>query len=138
MDVEAQKAWSDRGWPDLSVWRARAETPSLAREQPYLDILPALITGTLLLLAASGLVLAVYYNPWHPFASIQFILREVNSGWLIQSFHETGATMLFGAVYLLLFRGICCACIKARANSSGSAPSLWPRCCCWRDGSAIC
>ena len=97
---------SDRGWPDPSAWRARAETPSLAREQPYLDTLPALITGTLLVLAASGLVLAVYYNPWHPYASIQFIRREVNSGWLIQSFHETGTTMLFGALYLLLFRGI--------------------------------
>jgi ubiquinol-cytochrome c reductase cytochrome b subunit len=106
MDIEAQKAWSDRGWPDLAVWRARAETPSLAREQPYLDTLPALITGTLLVLAASGLVLAVYYNPWAPYASVQFIKREVNSGWLIQSFHQSGTTMLFGAVYLLLFRGI--------------------------------
>jgi quinol-cytochrome oxidoreductase complex cytochrome b subunit len=106
MDIEAQKPWSDRGWPNLSVWRARAKTPSLAREQPYLDMLPALITGTLAVLAASGLVLAVYYDPWHPYASIEFIRREVNSGWLIQSFHQSGTTMLFGAVYLLLFRGI--------------------------------
>ncbi len=116
MDVEAQKAWSDRGWPDFAFWRARAETASLPREQAYLDTLPALITGTLLLLAASGLVLAVYYNPWHPYASIQFIEREVNSGWLIQSFHQTGTTMLFGAVYLLLFRGIFLRLYKGRGE----------------------
>jgi ubiquinol-cytochrome c reductase cytochrome b subunit len=103
MDVEAQKTWLDRGWPDLSAWRARIGTPSLPRDRPYLDTLPALITGTLLLLAASGLVLAVYYNPWHPYASIQFIQRDVNSGWLIRTFHATGTTMLFGAVYLRLF-----------------------------------
>ncbi len=106
MDTDAAKTWSDRGRPSLSAWRTPFETPSLARDKPYLDTLPALVTGTLLFLAASGLVLAVYYNPWHPYASIQFIRREVSSGWLIQSFHETGTTMLFGAMYLLLFRGI--------------------------------
>ncbi|HVE21224.1 MAG TPA: cytochrome b N-terminal domain-containing protein [Acidocella sp.] len=119
MDVEAQKAWSDRGWPKLSVWRTRAETPSLAREQPYLDTLPALIAGTLLVLAASGLVLAVYYDPRHPYASIGFIRREVNYGWLIQSFHQSGTTMLFGAVYLLLFRGILLRLYK------GSGEFVW-------------
>jgi ubiquinol-cytochrome c reductase cytochrome b subunit len=116
MEGEAQKTLSDRGWPDASAWRARVETPSLPREQPYLDTLPALITGTLLVLAASGLVLAVYYDPWHPYASIQFIRREVNSGWLIQSFHATGTTMLFGAVYLLLFRGIILRTYRARGE----------------------
>ncbi len=119
MDVEAPKAWSDRGWPNLSVWRARAETPSLTREHPYLDMLPALIIGTLLVLAASGLVLAVYYDPRHPFASIGFIRREVNYGWLIQSFHQSGTTMLFGAVYLLLFRGILLRLYK------GSGEFVW-------------
>ena len=116
MEGEAQKTLSDRGWPDASAWRARVETPSLPREQPYLDTLPALITGTLLVLAASGLVLAVYYDPWHPYASIQFIRREVNSGWLIQSFHATGTTMLFGALYLLLFRGIMLRTYRARGE----------------------
>jgi quinol-cytochrome oxidoreductase complex cytochrome b subunit len=106
MDIDTPKTWSDRGRPNLSAWRTRFETPSLAPDKPYLDTLPALITGTLLFLAASGLVLAVHYSPWHPYASIQLIRREVSSGWLIQSFHETGATMLFAAVYLLLFRGI--------------------------------
>ena len=116
MAAEAQKTWSDRGWPNASAWRARVEAPSLAPDRPYLDTLPALITGTLLVLAASGAVLAVYYDPWHPYASIQFIRREVNSGWLIQSFHESGATMLFGAVYLLLFRGILHRTYKGRGE----------------------
>ena len=42
----------------------------------------------------------------HAFASIQFIDRNVNNGWLIHGFHATGTTMLFGTIYLLLFRGI--------------------------------
>jgi len=78
----------------------------LPRERPYLATLGALITGTLGFLALSGFVLAVYYNPWHGFESIQAINREVANGWLVQGFHETGTTMLFATVYLLLFRAI--------------------------------
>lgn len=80
--------------------------PTLTRDAPYLATLPALICGALLFLVASGLVLAVYYDPAHGFASIQFIERNVNEGWLIRLFHDTGTTMLFGAVFLLLFRSL--------------------------------
>jgi ubiquinol-cytochrome c reductase cytochrome b subunit len=80
--------------------------PMLERGAPYLARLPALITGAVLLLLVSGFVLAVYYDPDHGFDSIQFIARNVNSGWLIQGFHTTGATMLFAAVYLMLLRDI--------------------------------
>ncbi len=58
------------------------------------------------LLTASGLVLAVYYNPWHAFASLGFIEREVNEGWLVQAYHATGTTLLFGLAYLFLFRAM--------------------------------
>jgi quinol-cytochrome oxidoreductase complex cytochrome b subunit len=63
--------------------------------------------GALLaLLIASGLVLAVYYNPWHAFASLGFIGHEVNNGWLVRAYHTTGTTLLFGLVYLYLFRAM--------------------------------
>lgn len=37
---------------------------------------------------------------------MQFILREVNEGWLIRAYHATGTGLMFAMVYVLLFRGI--------------------------------
>jgi quinol-cytochrome oxidoreductase complex cytochrome b subunit len=106
MSTDVKQSWAETRLPFLACLRTGNRTPSLAREAPYLATLPALITAALLFLAASGLVLAVYYNPAHAFDSLQFIDRNVSNGWLIHGFHATGTTMLFGAVYLLLFRGI--------------------------------
>ena len=106
MSSDVKQSWAETRLPFIACLRPGAYPASLAREAPYLATLPALILAVLLFLAASGLVMAVYYVPAHAFASIQFIDRNVNNGWLIHGFHETGTTMLFGAVYLLLFRGI--------------------------------
>lgn len=99
-------SWTASRLPFLAPWRATFTTPAFAREAPYLATLPVLIGAALLLMAATGLVLAVYYNPWAGFASLQFIARDVNNGWLVRGMHQTGTTMILGAAYLLLFRGM--------------------------------
>ena len=106
MNTDVKPSWMTSRMPCLGGWWAGLTTPGMAREAPYLAVLPWLITAGLVLLAASGLVLAVYYNPAHAFASGQFIAREVNNGWLIQGFHATGTTLVFAAAYLLLLRGL--------------------------------
>jgi ubiquinol-cytochrome c reductase cytochrome b subunit len=113
MSTDVKTSWVALRLPVLRQWCAEFCSPRLAREAPYLGALPALITFALVFMAASGLVLAVYYNPWHGFSSIQYIDRNVSSGWLVHGFHETGATMIFGAVYLALFRGIFTRAYKA-------------------------
>ncbi|HQT47456.1 MAG TPA: cytochrome b N-terminal domain-containing protein [Acidocella sp.] len=106
MSSDAKERWAEARMPCLKNVGEAFCAPNLARGAPYLAALPALICGALLFLVASGLVLAVYYDPAHGFASIQFIERNVNEGWLIRLFHDTGTTMLFGAVFLLLFRSL--------------------------------
>ncbi len=106
MSTNARKYWLETRLPAAAAWRTHFTTPLLARGQPYLHTLPALILGTLVFLAVSGFVLGLFYNPYHPFASLQFIDREVNYGWLIRGFHETGTTMVFGLVFLWLLRGM--------------------------------
>jgi quinol-cytochrome oxidoreductase complex cytochrome b subunit len=67
------------------------------------------MTGfSLMVLAISGIWLAFYYvpTPGEAFNSIQYIERNVHYGWLIRDLHLVGTTMLFGAVYVELFRGI--------------------------------
>jgi len=100
------KPWLHIRLPVLESFRAYLHAPVLPREKPYLASVPVLIAGALVFQLLSGLVLSLFYNPADAFNSIQFIDRSVNYGWLIHAFHETGTTMIFGAVYLGLFRAL--------------------------------
>jgi ubiquinol-cytochrome c reductase cytochrome b subunit len=102
------KPWLESRLPLSTFWRNHVSGYPAERDQPYLATLPGLILGALIFLAVSGAVLSIFYvaAEGSAFHSIQFISRSVNFGWLIQSFHSTGTTMLFAAVFLVLFRGI--------------------------------
>ncbi len=105
--------WAESRLPFLGVWRGYFTAPLLARDAPYLGTLPVLITAALIFMTLSGFVLSLYYSPAQPFGSISFVDRNVNSGWLIHGFHETGTTMIFGAVYLALLRAMLTGAYRA-------------------------
>ena len=56
----------------------------------------------------TGIFLAMFYKPSaaHAFDSVQYIMREVDWGWLIRYVHSTGASAFFIVVYLHMFRGL--------------------------------
>jgi ubiquinol-cytochrome c reductase cytochrome b subunit len=56
----------------------------------------------------TGLWLAMSYKPSaaEAFASVEYIMRDVNWGWLIRYMHSTGASFFFILVYLHMFRGL--------------------------------
>jgi ubiquinol-cytochrome c reductase cytochrome b/c1 subunit len=111
-------SWLETRLPLCAAWRATVTDYATARDQPYLATLPALILVSLIFLLLSGAVLSLFYVAAESSAnaSIQFILRSVNFGWLLQSFHETGTTMIFAAVYLLLFRAILTSSYKGKGD----------------------
>lgn len=106
MTTHAKDSWAFTRLPCLGALCATFMQKNRAPDAPYLETLPALIAVALAFLTLSGLVLAVSYNPWHAFDSVQFIERNVNDGWLIHAYHATGTTLIFGLVYLYLFRAI--------------------------------
>jgi ubiquinol-cytochrome c reductase cytochrome b subunit len=110
---DVSKPWLAARLPVLERLRTSLTAPVLPPEGPYLAALPVLITGALIFQALSGFVLSLFYNPADGFGAIQFIDRDVNYGWLIHAFHETGTTMIFGAVYLSLFRALWLRSYKA-------------------------
>ena len=63
----------------------------------------------------TGVVLAMHYTPNVDlaFASVERIMRDVNSGWLIRYVHANGASMFFIAVYLHMLRGLYYGSYKA-------------------------
>ena len=40
------------------------------------------------------------------FSSIEYIMRDVDYGWVIRYMHTTGASLFFAVVYLHMFRGL--------------------------------
>jgi ubiquinol-cytochrome c reductase cytochrome b subunit len=76
--------------------------------------------GSLALLALvmqllSGIFLAMFYKPGETtaFDSVEFIMREVNYGWLIRYLHSTGASAFFLVIYLHMFRALLYGSYKA-------------------------
>lgn len=56
----------------------------------------------------TGIFLTMFYKPGEltAFDSVEYIMREVDSGWLIRYLHSTGASAFFIVVYLHMFRAL--------------------------------
>ncbi|MEX2365874.1 MAG: cytochrome bc complex cytochrome b subunit, partial [Pseudohongiellaceae bacterium] len=56
----------------------------------------------------TGIWLTMNYNPTAEgaFASVEYIMRDVNYGWILRYMHSTGASAFFVVVYLHMFRGL--------------------------------
>ncbi|MEQ9662364.1 MAG: cytochrome b/b6 [Parasphingopyxis sp.] len=56
----------------------------------------------------TGIVLAMHYaaNSSIAFASVEHIMRDVNSGWLMRYVHANGACFFFIVVYIHILRGL--------------------------------
>jgi ubiquinol-cytochrome c reductase cytochrome b subunit len=56
----------------------------------------------------TGIFLTMFYKPGEltSFDSVEFIMREVDWGWLIRYLHSTGASAFFVVIYLHMFRAL--------------------------------
>ena len=54
----------------------------------------------------TGIWLTMFYTPTDGFASVQYIMRDVEWGWLIRYMHAVGASAFFAVVYIHMFRGL--------------------------------
>ncbi|HEY0766414.1 MAG TPA: cytochrome bc complex cytochrome b subunit, partial [Steroidobacteraceae bacterium] len=63
----------------------------------------------------TGIFLTMFYKPGElsSFDSVEYIMREVDFGWLIRYLHSTGASAFFIVVYLHMFRAFLYGSYKA-------------------------
>ncbi|MDF1821615.1 MAG: cytochrome bc complex cytochrome b subunit [Alcanivoracaceae bacterium] len=54
----------------------------------------------------TGIWLTMFYSPSDAFASVEYIMRDVQYGWLIRYLHAVGASAFFAVVYIHMFRGL--------------------------------
>ncbi len=118
MTAQTNQSWAASRLPCLSGLCACLNARTMAPGGSYFAAFPFLIAVLAAFLTLSGIVLAVFYNPWHAFESVQFINRGVNQGWLIRTYHATGTTLIFALAYLHLFRSILTRAYRAPAEFS--------------------
>ncbi len=75
----------------------------------------AILFYCLVVQIVTGIVLAMHFIPNSAlaFGSVEYIMRDVNYGWLIRYIHMNGASFFFIAVYVHIFRGIYYGSYKA-------------------------
>jgi ubiquinol-cytochrome c reductase cytochrome b subunit len=100
--------WIDARFPLSSMWYdhlARYYAPKNFNFWYYFGSLALLV---LVLQIVTGIWLTMNYKPdaGLAFNSVEYIMRDVNWGWLIRYMHSTGASFFFVVVYLHMFRGL--------------------------------
>lgn len=106
--LEKIKAWIDYRLPVFTFMKKELEeypTPKNLNLWWNFGFLAGII---LLLMIATGIFLAMHYDPnaTYAFASVEHIMRDVNYGWLLRYIHMNGASFFFMVVYIHLFRGL--------------------------------
>ena len=108
-------AWIDHRLPIFSYLEKEYHTFPTPRNFNYFWNFGAIATVMLVLMIVTGIVLAMNYTPNSELAfdSVERIMRDVPSGWLIRYMHMTGASFFFAAVYVHIFRGLYYGSYKA-------------------------
>jgi ubiquinol-cytochrome c reductase cytochrome b subunit len=102
------KAWVNARFPASRFWREHLGHYYAPKNFNVLYFFGSLALLILFNQLMTGIWLAMSYTPTAEgaFASIEYIMRDVDYGWLIRYLHSTGASALFIVVYLHMFRSL--------------------------------
>ena len=100
--------WIDERLPILSFVRNHLTHYYTPKNFNFWYFFGSLAFLILFLQIFTGIFLAMHYKPDAKLAfdSVEFIMRDVNLGWLIRYMHSTGASAFFVVVYLHMFRAL--------------------------------
>ncbi|WP_354679482.1 cytochrome b, partial [Cupriavidus plantarum] len=107
--------WIDARFPATQLWEDHLSKYYAPKNFNFWYFFGSLALLVLVIQIVTGIFLVMNYKPDGTlnaagipvaFASVEFIMREVPSGWLIRYMHSTGASAFFVVVYLHMFRGL--------------------------------
>ena len=107
--------WIDERFPLTAMMKEHVTEYYAAKNFNIWYVFGVLALVVLILQLVTGIFLTMNYKPSaaDAFASVEYIMREVEWGWLIRYMHSTGASMFFVVVYLHMFRGLMYGSYKA-------------------------
>jgi len=100
--------WVDERFPLTASYKAHLSEYFAPKNFNFWYFFGSLALLVLVIQIVSGIFLTMHYKPDAAlaFASVEYIMRDVDFGWLIRYIHSTGASMFFVVVYLHMFRGL--------------------------------
>ncbi len=100
--------WIDARLPVTAKWKLHLSEYYAPKNFNFWYYFGSLAMLVLVNQLITGIFLTMNYKPdaLQAFASVEYIMRDVEFGWLIRYMHSTGASMFFVVVYLHMFRGM--------------------------------
>src|ERR1700678_1673431 len=107
--------WFEARLPIIGLAYSAAVSYPTPRNLNYWWTFGGILTFMLVVQIVTGIVLVMHYTPQADLAfnSVEYIMRDVNYGWLLRYLHSNGASMFFLAVYIHMFRGMYYGSYKA-------------------------
>ncbi|MEL0585524.1 MAG: cytochrome b N-terminal domain-containing protein [Candidatus Thiodiazotropha sp. (ex. Lucinoma kazani)] len=100
--------WIDDRYPMTKVWNEHLAEYYAPKNFNFWYFMGSLAMLVLVIQILTGVWLAMSYKPDAElaFGSVEYIMRDVDWGWLIRYMHSTGASAFFIVIYLHMFRGL--------------------------------
>jgi ubiquinol-cytochrome c reductase cytochrome b subunit len=101
-------AWIDARFPLTKLWNEHLAKYYAPKNFNFWYYFGSLALFVFLLQLLTGIWLTMNYKPSaaDAFASVEYIMRDVEWGWLIRYMHSTGASAFFIVIYLHMFRAL--------------------------------
>ena len=106
--MTALLGWVDDRFPLTKMWKEHLAEYYAPKNFNFWYYFGSLAMLVLVIQIVSGIFLTIHYKPDAElaFASVEYIMRDVEWGWFIRYMHSTGASAFFIVVYLHMFRGL--------------------------------
>ncbi|MDC2963969.1 cytochrome bc complex cytochrome b subunit [Gammaproteobacteria bacterium] len=106
--VKNMMNWIDARLPVTETYEKHMSKYYAPKNTNFWYLMGVLATVVLVNQLITGIWLTMSYIPTAEgaFASIEYIMRDVNYGWMLRYMHSTGASAFFLVVYLHMFRGL--------------------------------
>ena len=100
--------WINYRLPIINTFERHLSKHPVPKKVNFWYLFGALASIVLILQIVTGIWLMMPYSNTEEgaFALIEYIMRDVDYGWIIRYMHTTGASMFFAIVYLHMFRGL--------------------------------
>ncbi len=100
--------WVDARFPMTKMWEEHLSKYYAPKNFNFWYFFGSLALLVLVLQIVTGIFLTMNYKPDAElaFASVEYIMRDVDWGWAIRYMHSTGASAFFLVVYMHMFRAL--------------------------------
>jgi ubiquinol-cytochrome c reductase cytochrome b subunit len=106
--LAALTGWIDDRFPMTKMWKEQVAEYYAPKNMNFWYFFGSLALLVLVIQILTGIFLTMNYKPSaaDAFGSVEYIMRDVEWGWLIRYIHSTGASAFFVVVYLHMFRAL--------------------------------